>query len=408
MTGAPRNHDVLGIVADDLTGAADAAAPFAGAGFVTRLALRDRFNVSDCDVLSVATDTRALSEAKARERVARIAGKLRQAGVERFFKKIDSTLRGNVVAELEALLEIIDPRTLVLVCPAFPAVGRTVVDGRLRVDGRSLLESDSARDPVAPVMTDRIDEMLARLGESISVPLSLVRAGGGELAATLADGSTRIAIVDAVDPADLTTIAAACARLDRPVVGVGSGGLAGAFARQQAVELTTMAGRVLVVVGSRHPRSREQLAELEQRPDTELCELDTSSMGSDRAWEEHALALRDRGRGVLALTTVLDASPADPERVASRLADVVVDLTNDGVRAIVATGGDVAGAILDRAQADSLEMIGEVVPGLPIGRIRGGSLTRTLIVTKSGGFGDPHALNVAVDAARRTPEVFAL
>lgn len=397
--------ELLGIVADDLTGAADAAAPFASAGFATRLALREPGTLEGVEVVSVSTDSRSIDPAAAHERVLGVATRLRGLGVQRFYDKIDSTLRGNVVAELDALLNVVDDRTLAVVCPAFPAVGRTVLDGRLQIDGRPLLESASGRDPLAPAGTDRLDELLAPLGRVTAVPLSAVRSGAAPLADQLGRAPARIVHLDAVEEGDLTTVARACARLDRPVMGVGSGGLAAAIAEEQGVGRGVVPGRVLVVVGSRHPRSRDQLAELDRRPDVAVCGLDTESMDVVGAWESQVRSAFEGGPAVLGITTKLSDGAADPGRVASRLAAVTLDLTDAGIRTIVATGGDMAGAILDRAGGDSLEILGEIVAGLPISRVEGGTLAGAHIVTKSGGFGDSRLLSVAVDAARDHPEV---
>lgn len=396
--------DRWGIIADDLTGAADSAAPFARMGFATRLALRDPLDIGDGHVVAVSTDSRSMSASRAGERVTQAALRLRELGVHRIYKKIDSTLRGNVVSELEALLAVVEPATLAVVCPAFPAVGRTVVDGRLLVGGRSVLESESARDPISPVETDRIEEFLARLGSSTLVPLTVVRAGGEELATRFGQITTDLAVVDASQESDLDAIAEAGVRSGRPVAFVGSGGLAGALAARLGSDRARASAPTLVVVGSRHGSSRQQLDELSKRQDTEVCALDVGAVDVSGAWEQQVQAVRDRAGGVVAITTA-PGQPADPDRVAARLAEVAVGLSSQGIRAIVATGGDTAGAILSRADADSLDMLDEIVPGLPMGRIRGGMLAHIPIVTKSGGFGDTHLLSVAVDAAHRISEV---
>src|SRR6478736_3646754 len=126
------------IVADDLTGAMDVAGPLADRGLPT-LAVASHEGCKRADletgtVISINADTRHLSASDAARRTHRIASELIDAGAEILIKKIDSTLRGNVVSETLAMLEA-TRRSTAVVAPAFPAQGRTVREGVVHVDG---------------------------------------------------------------------------------------------------------------------------------------------------------------------------------------------------------------------------------------------------------------------------------
>ena len=210
----------LAVVADDLTGAADAAAPFAMAGRRTQLVLgavtpnepawtrRERV-----EVVALTTESRRLAPAEAAGRVAAACRGLTPGEV---FKKIDSTLRGHVAVEIAAAAQAVAADEVV-VCPAFPAMGRTVVDGTLCLWGR-------------PV---------------------------GRVADHVPAGSV---VVDAVTDADLDAVVA---RRGSGVLLVGSGGLAGALARAGTHRPPPTLpprrpGTVVVVAGSDHEVTREQ------------------------------------------------------------------------------------------------------------------------------------------------------
>src|SRR5262245_17358109 len=143
--------DVL-VVADDLTGGNATGALFARRGLravtVREIAHAHRY-APDVDVIVVNTGTRHAPPAEARAAVAAVVAAL--GDVRLVVKRVDTTLRGNVGAELDGVLDALPARALCV--PAFPAAGRTTVGGMHLVDGVPLAETDAARDPLAPVTT---------------------------------------------------------------------------------------------------------------------------------------------------------------------------------------------------------------------------------------------------------------
>src|SRR5690606_17964501 len=128
-------------------------------------------------------------------------------GVTRLYKKVDSTLRGAFKAEIEAARQAWGDDAIAVICPAFPATGRTVEQGVLRVDGRPVTETSAATDPVTPVTESHIPTLLGcghvspRAGET--------PAG---LAARIAVAGP-VVVVDAATDADLERLARAVAEL---------------------------------------------------------------------------------------------------------------------------------------------------------------------------------------------------
>ena len=141
----------IGIIADDLTGAADATAAFAQRGYRANVGFRDRqsdesFPLAEGDALAYDTDTRDMpgdqqtaTELTVRQAARKLAGL--QPNV--IFKKIDSTLRGHLRLELEAVRREF-PHRLAIVCPAFPAQGRTIQAGILHIHDMPWTETEFA------------------------------------------------------------------------------------------------------------------------------------------------------------------------------------------------------------------------------------------------------------------------
>src|SRR5215213_1732222 len=208
----------IGIVADDLTGAADTAVQFLRNGWNTELQLQP--HPTRARVIAVTTDSRNLALADAAVTVAAAVRQLRDAGATHLYKKIDSTLRGQVAAEIDATLKSWSADGVAVVCPAFPGTGRTVMGGELRVSGVPVGETALARDPVTPVKESHIPTLLGATG---------IAAGGGEGAREFADRLTtsgRIVVVDACNEDDLQRLAEALALVGPHVIAVGSAGLA--------------------------------------------------------------------------------------------------------------------------------------------------------------------------------------
>lgn len=423
------------VIADDLTGAGDTGVQFAQAGLRTRALLGDweAAAVGGADVVVVNTESRALSRDAAYRAVEQTAARLRDAGVVPIYKKIDSTMRGNVGAETEAVMDAFGLR-LAVICPAFPANRRIFAGGYLLVDGQPVARTPIGRDPVAPVRLSHIPALLAGQCRRpvLHVGLDTLDQGPDALRQALkppAEGA--LAVVDAASEADLALMVEALA--DEPsVLFVGSAGLAAPLAERLAGRRRAEAGGVgagegdarearrLVVVacGSVNPVSRQQLAELAPAggPPAVLLDVEAALRGGD-AWEAWLDQARDQARAAAAarpgqvfvlatpggredvekaqqLGAGLGLGPAEvAARLATALAEGVVRVMDEIEPAgVVATGGDTARALLARLGAAGIDLHAEVLPGIPYGTLNGGSRSGLRVVTKAGGFGPPGAL----------------
>ena len=225
---------------------------------------------SQADVVVVDTDSRWSDPRTAYNKVRAAAGVLKKAGISTIYKKIDSTLRGNVGAEIDAVMDVLQA-AVAFVVPAFPATGRVTVDGKQLLRNVPLDKTEVASDLLSPVVESHVPTLLARQTRRKvgHVPLEIVRAGVGALQSTFRDrvrAGEQVIVVDASEQADLRTIAEAIASLDVAAVTVGSAGLAaeipvvlGMVPRNERREANRGRRGVLIIGGSVSPTARAQL-----------------------------------------------------------------------------------------------------------------------------------------------------
>lgn len=167
----------VAIQADDLTGACDTGAGFADRGLATVVLLPEGGPPADgTEVLVLDTESQGLLPAEAEARARAAGARLLAAGPAHVYKKLDSTLRGPVAAEVAGMLAGTGRATAVIV-PSFPTQGRTVVDGCLRLDGRPLEATPFARDPDSPPTGGKGTANPESMIEAILIAARLARGG---------------------------------------------------------------------------------------------------------------------------------------------------------------------------------------------------------------------------------------
>ncbi|GCB05806.1 4-hydroxythreonine-4-phosphate dehydrogenase PdxA [Ralstonia sp. SET104] len=417
---APQAAPKLLILADDLSGAADCAVAGVRAGLRSAVMLRaDMGQPISADVLALDTDTRRANVADAAAaQVAAWRSLARPA--TRLYKKIDSTLRGNVAAEVAALVPLAG---VAIVAPAFPAAGRTTLRGCQRLHGVAVEDTEVWRNEGIAGRGDLLD-MLVRQGLQTSVlTLGDIRAGttalAGHLAALQADGVHAV-VCDAETDADLAYIADASAQLAH-AFWVGSAGLApaliralglgGANAAAEGDVVSSITGPVLTVVGSMSSVSHTQARELKAGAGAGLLALELPVEALDTPQADITQTVIDalcEGRDVLVtLSQTTRGNSADGLRFCRRLATLLAPaLPHAG--GLIATGGETARAVLSAAGIDALQLTDEIEPGMPLLHARLTGVGRVLpIVTKAGGFGAPGSLHTAwrrlIETAVGTP-----
>ncbi len=409
----------IAIIADDLTGANDTAVQFWKQGFATVVMIGAaglEEALASAEVVALNLDSRVDMPEAAAQKVHRTAAALRQAGVTRIYKKIDSTLRGNLGAETDALIDEMELPAAV-VTPAFPATGRAVIGGYLVVNGE--LVTEVVRDERVSAARGSLPALLASQSRFPVAALELPEVSGGVEALTRAmtqamQGGARVLAADASTEEHLQTIVRAADAAGTGGLLVGSGGLASALAAGLAAATGLSAplappcgqasdgGQVLVLAGSYSAVTAQQV-EVAAGAGAIIVELDLGqALGYDTeaavqaAAHAAASALRSDHSAIVRPAGGLQ--PGAELRVADLMAEVA-----QRVMALVPliglalTGGDIAMAACRRLEATSIAVVGEVAPGLPAGRLQGGSLSGLYVVTKAGAFGEQDALHRAIE-----------
>ncbi|WP_116043705.1 four-carbon acid sugar kinase family protein [Amycolatopsis palatopharyngis] len=409
----------VAIVADDLTGAGDTAVEFSQAGWTAELRLRE--GGSDAQVIAVTTDSRACPDAEAAARVRRAVEGVAQARVRHPFKKIDSTARGPIRAEVDAMLDVLPAGTLALVCPAFPELGRTVVDGTLLVHGQPVATTAAGNDPVTPVTESHLPTLL-------DAPLVRLDPQGSprtwaEQARTAGRNAGRlVVVVDAADDDELNRLAQTVVELGELALPVGSAGLAVPLARRWRANPpaatspsvpppsgTAPSGTSLVVVTSLNTTSREQARALAEQgaQHHEPSELQLTDDSAWSAFVEGVLnAAGEQPANLLITAPDRDRARVAPALAARRIAEVAAQIVRcHGIAGLVVTGGDGARSLLDGLDGRGIRLHGHVAPGVAMGVLVGGWAAGIPVATKAGGFGKRDILIRAADAVRQTDAV---
>ena len=385
---------LIAIIADDLTGAADAGVQLVHAGYRTAVFFRDSEVLDDdLDAVSFDTDSRAMPAGFAAKRVLEAARAASEARI--VYKKLDSTLRGNVAAELAAALDGAR-RDRAVVAPAFPAAGRTTVGGIQRVHGVPVDETEMANDPDTPVRVAHVPGLLAEAFSSVGV-LGVDDLADPEIVHRSLEENECV-VADADRDADLEALVRAVPDPAR-VLWAGSAGLALAlgsvYPGPRAGAAGVQRGRVrpvLVVVGSLSGVAREQVRGLVG----EYGEVDVPLQAG--ASERTVAAVREALAGrACAVVHSPEERNASGESVLGSLAEVAALLSERGCfEGLVLTGGATAVGVARRLGASGIRLEGEVENGVPMGTLIGPSPYP--VVTKAGGFGGPDTLVGAVEA----------
>ncbi len=399
------------IIADDLSGAADCGMACAGSGLHTVVMLGNSVAAVDADVLSVDADTRGLDAKRAVWETAMLMRRYMSSREQVVFKKLDSTLRGNVGAELAAVLTTQraamtqQEHIVAVLAPAFPANGRTTRQGKQLLNGKPLEEMEIwKRDGIQG--SSYIPTMLESAGmRSAVLPLETIRSSNGNLhmeMTRLAEGLD-VLVCDAETDQDLQAIAKATVALGHNTVWAGSAGLA--YHLPKAIALTSTisavsdqplaSGQTLFVVGSSAAVSREQVKTLAASADVVTITIPPGDLLSGlEKRHEHERLLSEAFAGKRDIAVMLgteDKLKIDAGRLlSSALAQMIVPHYNK-VGALVITGGETARLVLQTWGVTGLRLVKELEPGLPFSVTENWS-RRLPVITKAGDFGNPQTL----------------
>jgi uncharacterized protein YgbK (DUF1537 family) len=412
------------LIADDLTGGADAGVQFAKRGLKTLLI---PFRGEDAvplaarpaqDVLVINTITRGLPPAEAFDI---LSGLLKGFDPKRFpilYKKIDSTLRGNIGSEIDAILRETN-LPLCFLAPSYPEQNRFLKAGIMMIGEKPVALTEVATDAASPVRESDVAGLLARQTSLSIGRIDLADLASGKEVLRLAvakeqKAGRRIIVFDAVSRRDLAAIAEVAFAMERMPLFAGSAGLAGEVARILAParinaepERQRTFRHVLIVGGSASAVTHAQLRRL-QDGGLLSFELPKNLVSGDGGTEIEEKLARLLG-GALAGGSVIfrtfterwtcsgDGAVPIPQRITDMMAGVALEALREarvdaGDLALILTGGDTALGVLQLLDYEGIELEGELLAGIVRGTLRGGPWDGLTVVTKAGAFGKEDAL----------------
>ncbi|MBS7544764.1 3-oxo-tetronate kinase [Ancylobacter oerskovii] len=408
---------LLGVIADDFTGAGDIAntlakglPPQGGLAVTQYLGVPTRPAAPEVEAGVISLKTRSIPAADAVAQSLAALAWLREQGcrqiVFKYCSTFDSTPEGNIGPVGEALADAFGASG-VIACPAFPTVGRSVHQGHLFVHDRLLSESGMQNHPLTPMTDPDIRRWLRRqTRDAVGLVASpTVRAGAAAvrqaLAACAARGETLV-ICDAATDADLVTLgeAAAEALLVTGGSGIAIGLPANFITRGQAKGVATafagVDGPEAILAGSCSGATRGQIAIHAAAHPAMALDVDAVMAGKIGVGDLAEFIAAHRGQAPLIYSSDDPAEVAalqkryGREAVAGRLealfADTARALIAGGVRRLVVAGGETSGAVAQALGLEALEIGPEIDPGVPILAAPDG---RVALALKSGNFGAP-------------------
>ncbi|WP_394578208.1 four-carbon acid sugar kinase family protein [Cytobacillus firmus] len=418
----------FGIIADDLTGANDSGVQLAKKGLTATVMMdfTGKNIQSDPDVLIVDTDSRAKTQEEAYEAVEKAASLLFDKGYAHVYKKVDSTLRGNISAELAALEKVYQP-DIVVIAPAFPKMNRTTVSGHHYVNGELITETEFGRDPKTPVTESFLPHLLNKdAGKDIALlDLELIRGDKADILqfieGAVAAGKTWI-ICDSEREEDLQVIAEIFTSLQKKTVWTGSGALVEYLpealnlkSHNENANEENNIRKTLTVSGSLSQVTRKQLSRIRELDQSYFAEINPVQLVDQSIDFEEVIEKIEQNQDNNHFVVYVDSS--DQNRDTARLAGEAIGLSGNEIGeriamglgqianrlvnkfpeldGLILTGGDIAKAACSELGIQEMELHTEIEPGLPFGRLRSREKDYWA-VTKAGGFGNEQSLVNAI------------
>jgi uncharacterized protein YgbK (DUF1537 family) len=400
------------VIADDFTGANDVGVMLAKHGAQAQVLFNcaQLRHTRQSDVVILNTDSRALPAQQAAQRIAEAMDAWQSTHQQCwFFKKIDSTLRGNIGAELEATLQATG-LPLAIVAPAYPALQRKVRQGICWVNDVPLTDSEFASDPKTPVTSAQISTIIAQQSTLPCAELSLSEIRHGNLPSyfnQLIKNGIRVVIADSETQDDLLRIVTAARSLSQHPLLVGSAGLSAAFAETSTFRVRSTAHPLLAVVGSMSEIAQQQLAYAAAHKPITLIDIEVSALLQQQSVDHYVDSVLNALQHHQHCVVRTCQNNQQRDSIAAlcqhqgisrqQLGDSICLFLGVLVRKIIGqqppigglylSGGDVAIAVACALGAESFQVQGQVADCVPWGKLINSMTQDTPVMTKAGGFG---------------------
>jgi len=425
----------LVIVADDLTGAGDTGVQFSRSGLLVKVIIgmdHLREELERCDVLVVDLESRMDDREEAYRKHFALGSALREMGKFHVYKKLDSTLRGNIGAEIDGLMDALQ-LGVTLLAPALPGSGRSVIGGEVYVRGVRLADTEFADDPRTPVRHSSIAAIIGQQSERVCRPIptevfNIGVDGASDYISEKVGYDPGIFVFDSHEEQDLENIAGMVERLaHQSFLVAGSSGLARHLGRtaygkkgqagadRRRVHKDEWAnvhglrhqlrkfygGPVFVFAGSVSGRSQDQVRYAVEKGNCVLVFIGAQDILAGEVAAEIVASVHDqisKGHRRFIFTAAMTRGDvvAQAEKIAAGIGMLASGLIRKFRPAgILLTGGETAIHTVQALGATGIHIVNEVLPGVQYGYLSGlteEDVVDSIVVTKAGGFGEEDAI----------------
>ena len=413
------------VIADDLTGSNATCSLFKKIGLRAASILKLQGDINyDVDVISYSTASRGLDKEEAYKKVSEAIKILKNKDVLVYNKRIDSTLRGNIGTEINAMLDNLEDDRIAVVVPAYPDSGRIVVNKTMLVNGVLLENSDAGKDPKTPIKTSCVESLVQKdiKYSSTYFTLSDIAQPIEEIAKKIQEAikKSRVLIFDAVNNEDIIKISKAIIHGDINIITVDPGPFT-LYYSKELQKKNHLEKKILMVIGSVTATTKKQIEYILQEEDIFLVKMKVEDFfEKETCLKEIERVISFIKKGIVSYDLFLvttspigDEKKADLQKLAENLNTTVEEISKiiantltetvvkilketEKFEGVYSSGGDITIALLEKLKAIGVEIREEVIPLAAYGRIIGGDFPNLKLVSKGGMVGDEKTIKLCL------------
>ncbi|ASC02085.1 hypothetical protein CBG50_01445 [Fusobacterium polymorphum] len=413
------------VIADDLTGSNATCSLFKKIGLRAASILKLQGDINyDVDVISYSTASRGLDKEEAYKKVSEAIKILKNKDVLVYNKRIDSTLRGNIGTEINAMLDNLEDDRIAVVIPSYPDSGRIVVNKTMLVNGVLLENSDAGKDPKTPIKTSCVESLIQKgiKYSSTYFTLSDIEQPIEEIVKKIQEAikKSRVLIFDAVNNEDIIKISKAIINSDINIVTVDPGPFT-LYYSKELQKKNHLEKKILMVIGSVTATTKKQIEYILQEEDIFLVKMKVEDFfEKETCLKEIERVISYIKKGIASYDLFLvttspigDEKKADLQKLAENLNTTVEEISKiiantltetvvkilketEKFEGVYSSGGDITIALLEKLKAIGVEIREEVIPLAAYGRLIGGDFPNLKLVSKGGMVGDEKTIKLCL------------
>ena len=413
------------VIADDLTGSNATCSLFKKIGLRAASILKLQGDINyDVDVISYSTASRGLDKEEAYKKVSEAIKILKNKDVLVYNKRIDSTLRGNIGTEINAMLDNLEDDRIAVVIPSYPDSGRIVVNKTMLVNGVLLENSDAGKDPKTPIKTSCVESLVQKdiKYSSTYFTLSDIAQPIEEIAKKIQEAikKSRVLIFDAVNNEDIIKISKAIIHSDINIITVDPGPFT-LYYSKELQKKNHLEKKILMVIGSVTATTKKQIEYILQEEDIFLVKMKVEDFfEKETCLKEIERVISFIKKGIVSYDLFLvttspigDEKKADLQKLAENLNTTVEEISKiiantltetivkilketEKFEGVYSSGGDITIALLEKLKAIGVEIREEVIPLAAYGRLIGGDFPNLKLVSKGGMVGDEKTIKLCL------------